>query len=247
MSGGVDHDRGLPAEGEVGIVDGVVVSRVVGSEGSVGPVDADRRGVRGRCRGRDRGGAVVRGRRRTPCARARVLPTAGTPGRGGRHRRRRAASSTTRRRRTSTRRWRRSNGSSDAVLIAGGRAKGVDLSPLAEAASNLSAVVAIGEAAPEVLALFDGIVPATGADSIEAATARRSTSPEPTAVRCCSRRPVPAGISSPTTPSAAIGSRPRRVRCRRWPRVGEREAARAKRAPAKRAPVKRAPAKRAPT
>ena len=42
-----------------------------------------------------------------------------------------------------------------AVLIAGGRAKGVDLSPLAEAASNLSAVVAIGEAAPELLALFE--------------------------------------------------------------------------------------------
>ena len=132
------------------------------------------------------------------------------------------------------------------MLIAGGRAKGVDLSPLAEAASNLSAVVAIGEAAPELLALFDGIVPATGADSIEAATARAFDLARTPGVRCCSRRPVPAGISSPATPSAAIGSRPRRVRCRRWPRVGEREAARAKRAPAKRAPVKRAPAKRAP-
>jgi UDP-N-acetylmuramoylalanine--D-glutamate ligase len=32
--------------------------------------------------------------------------------------------------------------------------------------------VAIGEAAPELLSLFDGIVPVSGADSIEAATAR---------------------------------------------------------------------------
>ena len=55
------------------------------------------------------------------------------------------------------------------VLIAGGRAKGVDLSPLAQAAPGLTAVVAIGEAAPDLLALFDGRVPVRSADSIEKA------------------------------------------------------------------------------
>jgi UDP-N-acetylmuramoylalanine--D-glutamate ligase len=57
------------------------------------------------------------------------------------------------------------------VLIAGGRAKGVDLSPLAEAAPRVTAVVAIGEAAPALLALFDGRVPVRAADSIEEAVA----------------------------------------------------------------------------
>jgi UDP-N-acetylmuramoylalanine--D-glutamate ligase len=58
---------------------------------------------------------------------------------------------------------------SDAVLIAGGRAKGVDLSPLRLAADRLRAVVAIGEAAPAVSAAFEGAVPTTRATSIEEA------------------------------------------------------------------------------
>ena len=57
-----------------------------------------------------------------------------------------------------------------AVLIAGGRAKGVDLSPLRSRADRLTAVVAIGESAPEIGSVFDGVVPVRPAGSIEAAT-----------------------------------------------------------------------------
>lgn len=45
-----------------------------------------------------------------------------------------------------------------AVLIAGGLAKGVDLSPLRSAADHLAAVIVIGEAAPQIEAAFDGLV-----------------------------------------------------------------------------------------
>ena len=53
-----------------------------------------------------------------------------------------------------------------AVLIAGGRNKGLDLAPLAEAADGLRSVVAIGEAAPEVLEAFAGRCPVTPAKSM---------------------------------------------------------------------------------
>ncbi|HCP62458.1 MAG TPA: UDP-N-acetylmuramoyl-L-alanine--D-glutamate ligase, partial [Actinobacteria bacterium] len=46
----------------------------------------------------------------------------------------------------------------DAVLIAGGLAKGVDLSPLASLAPSLVGVVAIGEAADDVADAFAGLV-----------------------------------------------------------------------------------------
>lgn len=59
------------------------------------------------------------------------------------------------------------DGVDDAVLIAGGMAKGVDLSPLATRAGRLRAVVAIGEAAPEVARVFDGVRPVRSAASIE--------------------------------------------------------------------------------
>ncbi|MGH2679666.1 MAG: UDP-N-acetylmuramoyl-L-alanine--D-glutamate ligase [Actinomycetota bacterium] len=55
----------------------------------------------------------------------------------------------------------------DAVLIAGGRAKGADLSPLRAHAGRLRAVVAIGESATDVVATFEGVVPAATARSIE--------------------------------------------------------------------------------
>ena len=61
------------------------------------------------------------------------------------------------------------SGRHDVVLIAGGMAKGVDLSPLADATPTLAGVVAVGEAAPEIAMLFESKVPVTKADSIEEA------------------------------------------------------------------------------
>lgn len=58
-------------------------------------------------------------------------------------------------------------GLEDAVLIAGGLAKGVDLAPLASAATSLTAVVAIGEAAGAMAEVFDGLVPVLRAASME--------------------------------------------------------------------------------
>ena len=57
-------------------------------------------------------------------------------------------------------------GFASVVLVAGGRNKGLDLSVLADEADRLRAVVAIGEAAPEVAAAFAGTgVPVTTAGS----------------------------------------------------------------------------------
>ena len=55
------------------------------------------------------------------------------------------------------------------VLIAGGRNKGLDLRMLAEPADSIRAVVAIGEAAPEVAAAFTGVRPVTRAGSMDEA------------------------------------------------------------------------------
>jgi UDP-N-acetylmuramoylalanine--D-glutamate ligase len=55
------------------------------------------------------------------------------------------------------------------VLIAGGDAKGVDLSPLAAIADRLVGVVAIGAAAGQVRSVFEGRVPVREAGSIEEA------------------------------------------------------------------------------
>jgi UDP-N-acetylmuramoylalanine--D-glutamate ligase len=60
-------------------------------------------------------------------------------------------------------------GLGDAVLIAGGLSKGVDLSPLAGAAPSLSGVVVLGEAAAEIAALFEPALPVRKAGSIEEA------------------------------------------------------------------------------
>ena len=56
-----------------------------------------------------------------------------------------------------------------AVLVAGGRSKGIDLSPLAAATPALAGVVAIGEAAGELVAVFDGRVPVRTAGTMEEA------------------------------------------------------------------------------
>ena len=61
------------------------------------------------------------------------------------------------------------DGLSGVVLIAGGLSKGVDLSPLSAATPSLTAVVAIGEAAPDVAAAFRGLVPVHMARSMEEA------------------------------------------------------------------------------
>jgi UDP-N-acetylmuramoylalanine--D-glutamate ligase len=58
-----------------------------------------------------------------------------------------------------------------AVLIAGGKNKGLDLSVLAEAAGHVRAVVAIGAAAEEVVQAFDGVRPARIAGSMNEAVA----------------------------------------------------------------------------
>ena len=61
------------------------------------------------------------------------------------------------------------DGFDSAVLIAGGRNKGLDLSPLTAVSGRLRAVVAIGEAAPEVAAVFSASCPVTTAGSMEQA------------------------------------------------------------------------------
>jgi UDP-N-acetylmuramoylalanine--D-glutamate ligase len=63
-------------------------------------------------------------------------------------------------------------GFDSAVLIAGGRNKGLDLSALARSSARLRAVVAIGEAAPELVAVFAGLAPVVEAPTMaEAVTA----------------------------------------------------------------------------
>ncbi len=64
-------------------------------------------------------------------------------------------------------------GFTSAVLIAGGRNKGIDLSPLADASPQVRGVVAIGDAAAEVVDAFSGrrpvVVATSMADAVEAA------------------------------------------------------------------------------
>lgn len=58
-----------------------------------------------------------------------------------------------------------------AVLIAGGKNKGLDLSPLADAVAHVRAVVAIGAAADEVVEVFEGKRPVSRAADMDAAVA----------------------------------------------------------------------------
>jgi UDP-N-acetylmuramoylalanine--D-glutamate ligase len=69
------------------------------------------------------------------------------------------------------------SGLTEVVLIAGGRSKGIDLSPLATTVPPVIAVVAIGEAADEVTKVFDGLVPVDRASTmIEAVAAAKARS-----------------------------------------------------------------------
>lgn len=58
---------------------------------------------------------------------------------------------------------------SSAVLVAGGRNKGLDLSPLRTLSPRLKAVVAIGEATDELRRVFDGACPVQPASTMEQA------------------------------------------------------------------------------
>jgi UDP-N-acetylmuramoylalanine--D-glutamate ligase len=60
-------------------------------------------------------------------------------------------------------------GRTETVLIAGGLAKGVDLTPLREGAGSLRSVVAIGQAGPDIEEVFAGVVPVRRASGIEEA------------------------------------------------------------------------------
>ena len=70
-------------------------------------------------------------------------------------------------------------GFESSVLLAGGRNKGLDLGLLREAAPRLRAVVAFGEAAPEVAAAFDGLVPVTTVGPMRDAVAAAQALAEP--------------------------------------------------------------------
>ena len=63
-------------------------------------------------------------------------------------------------------------GLSDVVLIAGGRSKGMDLTPLQDSVPPVRAVVALGEARDSVRAVFTGLVPVQTADSMADAVQR---------------------------------------------------------------------------
>jgi len=65
------------------------------------------------------------------------------------------------------------------VLLAGGRNKGLDLAALAEVADRLRAVVAIGEAAPQVAAAFAGRTPVHPAASMVDAVAAAADAARP--------------------------------------------------------------------
>jgi UDP-N-acetylmuramoylalanine--D-glutamate ligase len=159
--------QGPPDEGEVGYVDGVLVARVGGIHG-LGSIDDGRAGYREDAAA---AAAVAIAYRVDPVAVAAAL--AGF--RPGPHRGEVVAtvggvrfvdnSKATNVHAAAA----AIDGAGDAVLIAGGRAKGVDLSPLKDRSGHLRAVIAIGESAPDLVDVFEGSVPTSVAGSIEEA------------------------------------------------------------------------------
>ena len=71
------------------------------------------------------------------------------------------------------------SGFESVVLIAGGRNKGLSFAPMAAVADRVRAVVAIGEAAPEVEAAFAGGPPVVVARSMDEAVARAAAVARP--------------------------------------------------------------------
>jgi UDP-N-acetylmuramoylalanine--D-glutamate ligase len=65
------------------------------------------------------------------------------------------------------------------VLVAGGRNKGLDLGVLARGVDRVRAVVAIGDAAGEVVAAFSGLRPVTVADSMDGAVDAAARAAQP--------------------------------------------------------------------
>jgi UDP-N-acetylmuramoylalanine--D-glutamate ligase len=65
------------------------------------------------------------------------------------------------------------------VLIAGGRNKGLDLTPLRAAAGRVRAVVALGEAGPDVDAAFAGLRPVVAAQTMEEAVRAAASVAQP--------------------------------------------------------------------
>jgi UDP-N-acetylmuramoylalanine--D-glutamate ligase len=63
--------------------------------------------------------------------------------------------------------------------VAGGRNKGLDLGAMAGSPERMRAVVAIGEAAPEVVDAFTSICPTVTATSMDDAVARATELAEP--------------------------------------------------------------------
>ena len=66
-----------------------------------------------------------------------------------------------------------------AVLIAGGKNKGLDLGEIREADAHIASVVAIGDAGPDVVEAFEGQFPIVSADSMDAAVAAARKLAEP--------------------------------------------------------------------
>ena len=212
--------------------------------------------------GRGRARRASRGRRGRRDGRARLRRRARRPSRGHRRVRRprptaarpsprstASGSSTTRRRRTSTRRWPAIAAVDDAVLIAGGRAKGQDLARWRAGAAHLRAVVAIGEAAA---AIQDGVRRVASRCSPARAPSRTPSAAAFAAAerpgrRAARARRARAGISSPPTSSAGTDSPPPRADSRKGARMAERTGqgtARAKRGAARSARSTRAPGQR---
>ena len=160
--------REAPDDGEVGYVDGALVSRVVGTE-SLGPIDWERAGYR-----EDVAAAAAASLAFgvTPEAIRRGIASYTPP-----HHRGEVVAIVDGVRFVDNSKATNVHaalaaidGVQGAVLIAGGRAKGVDLSALRSRADRLAGVVAIGESAREIESVFGGLVPVRVAGTIEEAT-----------------------------------------------------------------------------